>query len=146
MATLAAPPAAGEHRPVIRAEIVLAVPNEREPAMRRTCFPASAAAAMGLALSLLPGAALAAGNTQRGKIIAETNCAGCHAIGPTGESPNPKSPPFRTLSKKFKLDNLEEALAEGITVGHQGMEMPEFQFDPPQIEDFIAYLKSVNAP
>lgn len=90
--------------------------------------------------------AFAAGSVQRGKIIAETNCGGCHALGTTGESPNPKSPPFRTLSKKFKLENLEESLAEGITVGHQGMEMPEFQFDPPQIDDFISYLKSINQP
>ena len=96
------------------------------------------------AVCLLAGAAFAAGNPQRGKLIAETNCAGCHAIGPTGDSPNPKSPPFRTLSQKFKLDNLEEALAEGITVGHQGKDMPEFQFDPPQIDDFLTYLKSVN--
>jgi cytochrome c len=97
-----------------------------------------------IALGILP--AHAAGNVQRGKIIAETNCGGCHALGTTGASPNAKSPPFRTLSKKFKLENLEESLAEGITVGHQGMEMPEFQFDPPQIDDFIAYLKSVNQP
>jgi mono/diheme cytochrome c family protein len=96
------------------------------------------------AACLWAGAACAEGNPQRGKIIAETNCAGCHAIGPTGESPNPKSPPFRTLSQKFKIENLEEALAEGITVGHQGQDMPEFQFDPPQIDDFLAYLKSVN--
>lgn len=98
------------------------------------------------AVSVGAAPAFAAGSVQRGKIIAETNCGGCHALGTTGDSPNPKSPPFRTLSKKFKLENLEESLAEGITVGHQGMEMPEFQFDPPQIDDFIAYLKSVNQP
>jgi cytochrome c len=108
--------------------------------------PLLRAAVFVTAAVLAAHAALAAGNVQRGKIIAETNCAGCHAIGPTGESPNPKSPPFRTLSKRFKIDNLEEALAEGISVGHKGQDMPEFQFDPPQIEDFLAYLKSVNQP
>ena len=110
--------------------------------MRHFFMPA---AAMATAL-ILSAPALAAGNAQRGKIIAETNCAGCHAIGPTGESPNPKSPPFRTLSQKFKIENLEEALAEGIVVGHETVNMPEFQFDPPQIDDFLTYLKSINQP
>jgi mono/diheme cytochrome c family protein len=107
------------------------------------CLKSAAALATAL---LLTAPALATGNPQRGKIIAETNCAGCHAIGPTGESPNPKSPPFRTLSQKFKIENLEEALAEGIVVGHETVNMPEFQFDPPQIDDFLAYLKSINQP
>jgi cytochrome c len=105
------------------------------------CLKSAAALATAL---LVSAPALASGSPQRGKIIAETNCAGCHAIGPTGESPNPKSPPFRTLSQKFKIENLEEALAEGIVVGHETVNMPEFQFDPPQIDDFLAYLKSIN--
>lgn len=104
------------------------------------------AAVVGASLVLGASSAWAAGSVERGKIIAETNCGGCHALGTTGDSPNAKSPPFRMLSKKFKLENLEESLAEGITVGHEGKDMPEFQFDPPQIDDFIAYLKSVNQP
>ena len=31
---------------------------------------------------------------------------------------------------------LQEALAEGIGVGHETRQMPEFQFDPAQIDDF----------
>jgi cytochrome c len=115
--------------------------------MRPTWIEAAALAFAVMALASLAAAepAFAAGSVQRGKIIAETNCAGCHAIGPTGDSPNAKAPAFRTLSQRFKIENLEEALAEGITVGHQGLEMPEFRFDPPQIEDFLAYLKSVQS-
>lgn len=117
--------------------------------MRPTWIEAKAAggalAAM-VCLALIPAAAAAAaGSVQRGKIIAQTHCAGCHAIGPAGESPNAKAPPFRTLSQRFKIENLEEALAEGIMVGHQGLDMPEFRFDPPQIDDFLAYLKSVQS-
>lgn len=106
---------------------------------------ACAAACLVAAPMVASSPAFASGNPQRGKIIAQTHCAGCHAIGPTGESPNAKAPPFRTLSQRFKIENLEEALAEGITVGHQGLEMPEFRFDPPQIDDFLAYLKSVQS-
>ena len=45
----------------------------------------------------------------------------CHAIGRSGASPNPKSPPFRDLSRRYPLSNLEEALGEGIVVGHEGL-------------------------
>jgi mono/diheme cytochrome c family protein len=88
--------------------------------------------------------ALAAGVPARGKDVAEKKCAICHAIGPTGDSPNPKSPPFRTLSQRYPIDSLQEALAEGITVGHEGMEMPEFRMEPREIDDFLSFLKSIN--
>jgi mono/diheme cytochrome c family protein len=81
---------------------------------------------------------------ERGHAIAENYCARCHAIGKTGISPNAKSPPFRTISRKYPLSNLEEALSEGIMVGHEGSEMPEFRLDPPQIEALLAYMGSVQ--
>lgn len=80
----------------------------------------------------------------KGRVIAETFCSGCHAIGLRGKSPNPKSPPFRTLGKKYPLSNLEEALGEGIVVGHEGSEMPPFVFSSRQVEALMAYLASVQ--
>jgi cytochrome c len=74
--------------------------------------------------------------------IAEIQCAGCHAIGLTGESRNAAAPPFRTLSRNYPVNALEEAFAEGILVGHP--EMPEFRFSPAQIDDILAYLQSVQ--
>src|SRR5271163_1194156 len=79
----------------------------------------------------------------RGYALAMNRCGGCHAIGKTGESANPKSPPFRYLSRRYRLSNLEEALAEGIIVGHEGLEMPQFQFSPAMIDALIAYMNSV---
>jgi cytochrome c len=79
-----------------------------------------------------------------GRAIAVKNCSRCHAIDVVGESANPKSPPFRTLAQRYPLTNLEEALSEGIMVGHEGLEMPQFQFSPAQIEALIAYLTSVQ--
>jgi mono/diheme cytochrome c family protein len=79
-----------------------------------------------------------------GRAIAEKNCSRCHAVGETGASPNPKSPPFRTLSSRYPLADLEEALAEGIMVGHEGLEMPQFQLSGEQIEALLAYLASVQ--
>ena len=79
---------------------------------------------------------------QRGRAFAQANCARCHAIGRSGESPLPKAPPFRTLHKRYPVDDLEEALAEGIRTGHPAM--PEFVLDKHQIRDLISYLKSLE--
>ena len=99
------------------------------------------------ALSALPAQAEPATHAtlMRGKAIAQANCGKCHAIGPTGASPNPKSPPFRTLSHKYPLSDLEEALAEGIVVGHEGAEMPQFRLSTGQIEALLAYLGSIQS-
>ena len=98
------------------------------------------------ALAALPAQAEPATHAtlMRGKAIAQANCGKCHAIGPTVASPNPKSPPFRTLSHKYPLSDLEEALAEGIVVGHEGAEMPQFQLSTGQIEALLAYLGSIQ--
>ncbi len=79
---------------------------------------------------------------QRGFVFARTNCSQCHAIGPTGDSPLPIAPPFRTLHDKYPVENLAEALAEGIVTGHPNM--PEFHLDIGQIRDLIAYLKTLE--
>jgi mono/diheme cytochrome c family protein len=78
----------------------------------------------------------------RGEALLNTNCARCHAIGRSGASPHPEAPPFRTLSRKFKIDGLAEALAEGIFTGHP--DMPEFVFEPDEVGAIIEYLKSIQ--
>ena len=81
-------------------------------------------------------------SVERGRGFAETNCMRCHAINVTGDSPVAKAPPFRTLHNRYPIENLEEALAEGIRTAHP--EMPQFELDPEQINDLIAYLKSLE--
>lgn len=81
---------------------------------------------------------------KRGHAIAQANCGRCHAIGVVGASKNSKSPPFRYLGRKYPLENLEEALGEGIVVGHEGEEMPEFRLNTAQIEALLAYLASIQ--
>jgi mono/diheme cytochrome c family protein len=66
----------------------------------------------------------------------------CHAVGKTGDSPLALAPPFRTLHDRYPVEDLEESLAEGIVTGHPTM--PQFQLDAAQINDFIAYLKSLQ--
>jgi mono/diheme cytochrome c family protein len=81
-------------------------------------------------------------SAQRGLVIARTHCARCHSIDRVSPSPLAIAPPFRTLHKKYPVENLEEAMAEGISTGHPTM--PEFRFDVDQIADFIAFLKSLE--
>jgi mono/diheme cytochrome c family protein len=89
-----------------------------------------------------PASSSAPGQEARGLAIAEANCSGCHSVGAAGESPAPEAPPFRTLSQNYRVDTLAEALAEGISVGHPAM--PEFQFEPDDVDALIAYLQSIQ--
>jgi cytochrome c len=81
---------------------------------------------------------------ERGHAAARYNRSRCHAIGKTGLSTNPRSPPFRLISRRYPLSQLQESLAEGIMVGHEGLEMPHFQFSPAQIDALLAYMASVQ--
>ena len=81
---------------------------------------------------------------QRGFTFVQANCARCHAVGPHGDSPLAIAPPFRTLHLRYPIDDLAESLGEGITVGHPTM--PQFRLDPAQVNDVIAYLKSLERP
>ncbi|MDG4906054.1 cytochrome c [Mesorhizobium sp. WSM4898] len=77
-----------------------------------------------------------------GKKLVEANCARCHAIGPAGKSTHPDAPPFRLLHLRYPIEDLEEALAEGISTGHP--DMPEFVADPQQIGAIVAYIRSLS--
>jgi mono/diheme cytochrome c family protein len=83
-----------------------------------------------------------AGNAERGLVFVKTNCAMCHAIGRYDESPLPVAPPLRTLHKRYPVEQLEEAFAEGIVTGHPTM--PQFQLDAAEINNLIAYLESLE--
>lgn len=86
------------------------------------------------------------GDATAGRVLAERNCSRCHAIGPSEQSPVAAAPPFRTLVSHYKPEDLQEALAEGIEVGHSGktINMPPFRFEPSEIDDLIAYLNTLK--
>jgi mono/diheme cytochrome c family protein len=79
---------------------------------------------------------------QRGAAYARANCAGCHAVGTTGDSPLAAAPHFRDLGLRYPVENLAEAFAEGINTGHA--EMPEFVLSTEENSDLVAYLKSIQ--
>ena len=96
-------------------------------------------------LLLLSGIVLAhqaaAQDIVRGKKLLTEGCASCHAISGT-ESPRKDAPAFSTLGRRYPVEALEEALAEGIMTGHP--DMPEAKFDADDVGAIIAYLKSIQ--
>jgi cytochrome c len=94
-------------------------------------------------LSLATSPARSDSNVADGEGLVEANCSPCHAVGPADASPHPDAPAFRTLSERYQIDSLEEALAEGISTGHP--DMPEFVASPDQIGAIIAYIESLQS-
>ena len=93
-------------------------------------------------MALAPRPSQAAPDPVVGRHIAQ-RCKACHSVGVKGASPNPAAPPFRTLSQRYPLENLQEALVEGIIVGHASG-MPQTKLTPRQAEDFLRYLKAIQ--
>jgi mono/diheme cytochrome c family protein len=89
-----------------------------------------------------PASLAGAGPVERGRQYAEAVCSRCHAIARTGRSPVAAAPAFRDLHRRYPVENLEEALGEGIVVGHPLM--PRFELEAGQIADLVAYLKSLE--
>jgi len=96
------------------------------------------------AVALLPMVALGDGSVDQGRRLVEARCSRCHAIEGPGPSPVVQAPAFSTLHRKFPVDDLAEAFAEGIVTGHGPVRMPEFVFSPEQIDDLLAYLNAVQ--
>ena len=95
-----------------------------------------------LLLAFAPRQSQAAADTVAGRHIAQ-RCKSCHSVGVKGVSPNPQAPPFRTLSQKYPLENLQESLVEGVIVAH-AKGMPRVKLTPQQAEDFLRYLKAIQ--
>ena len=99
-------------------------------------------AAIASLLLVQPFAAQTSPDVQRGLVLVRTHCSECHAIDRVSPSPLPSAPPLRDLHNLYPVEHLEEAFAEGISTGHP--EMPQFRFEPDQINDLIAFLRSLE--
>jgi mono/diheme cytochrome c family protein len=108
---------------------------------------ALAALATGCAEGPRPWAAAGEGARQpaaAGQVFVRRACAGCHAVGPLGDSPNPHSPPFRTLAALLPGPALEAQLSAITQHGH--VEMPPIYMTPDEIGAVAAYIRSVREP
>jgi mono/diheme cytochrome c family protein len=92
------------------------------------------------AQSLPPSVPLVA----HGLAIVERQCARCHATGAADPSPFAAAPPFRDLRRRYPVEHLAEAFAEGLVTGHTAM--PEVRLEADDIAAVLAYLKAVGRP
>lgn len=104
-------------------------------------------ASMGLALvatAFAAGCARPQGSPDAriGLQVAEQRCSRCHAIGLTGPSPAADAPPLRDLYKRYPINDLRRAFAEGIEVAHP--RMPVFQLSRREVDHLLAYLRSID--
>ncbi len=74
--------------------------------------------------------------------LARQHCERCHAVADEPQSPHEDAPAFRSFASKWPLENLEEALAEGIVTGHP--DMPAFVFEPREIDALIEHLHALK--
>jgi mono/diheme cytochrome c family protein len=80
---------------------------------------------------------------QRGKILLETMCGRCHAVGGTGRSRHVDAPPFRTFDDNKLYDgDLVQRLQDGLTTIHP--DMPTFRFSRNDAEAAVNYLKALQ--
>ena len=95
-------------------------------------------------LALLAGLAMAQeqADVEAGQKLAELHCSRCHAIGNQGGSLMEGAPPLRDLKLRYPVEDLAEALAEGMVTAHP--QMPVFMFSTEEIDDLLAYLNRLE--
>lgn len=113
-------------------------------ALTMTLIGCAAAAAPDTGVAVATPQAASSGSAAMGRALVRANCAGCHAVERTDESPLKAALPFRDMGAFYPASDLQEAFAEGVVTAHPAM--PQFEFTPQQIADLIAYLDSISGP
>ena len=83
-------------------------------------------------------------SVERGRHIAQDQCAQCHQVGPTGDSPNPMSPAFRNIRLRYNFIGFKKRFAAMQADNHN--EMPGFNIQAADVEDIAAYVESYKRP
>lgn len=79
-----------------------------------------------------------------GRALVETNCAACHAIGASGDSPAVKAPAFRDLQKRHAMQSLRIPITRALAAPHE--EMPQFRPTDAELDAIVAYINSLASP
>lgn len=97
-----------------------------------------------LALALAgPAFGQTSGNLVEGRKLAAEHCARCHAISGAGPSPLAAAPPFSRLHKTQPPEELTTVFEGGRLTQHDAVEMPQFALTPEQLDDLLAYIRSL---
>lgn len=125
---------------VLRAEGAPRAPVRGVLARLAACLSLLLGACAGVVEAPAPTAKLQT-SVDRGRFYALRSCAGCHAVGNLGFSPDSHAPAFRNLEQRVAPGDLSHRLAELSTGGHG--EMPPIYMSPDEIGDLTAYLRTL---
>ncbi len=89
-----------------------------------------------------PTRSAATASSDRGRFFVLRSCAGCHAVGPLGSSPNSAAPSFGAVRLRYDALSLERRLKEISRNGH--IEMPPIYMSDDEIGDIVAYIETVE--
>jgi mono/diheme cytochrome c family protein len=88
-----------------------------------------------------------------GRLIAQRNCGGCHAVA-AGPSPFAEAPAFGGLYRRYGTGGLDQLLARGMLADHPrpldegrrapNPRMPSVALDSDEIANLAAYLRSLE--
>lgn len=91
-----------------------------------------------------PEALAKAEQIATGEEVAARNCARCHALGATAQSPRPEAPPLRQLASRYRTEVLHEELVAGLHFGIA--DMPTFSLSLAESDALTAYLNAIAEP
>lgn len=78
---------------------------------------------------------------SRGRRIAESSCAHCHALDARSIGRHAAAPPFPVLARRLQGDALLTRLEEGIRAAHP--DMPEVRLGPRELDPFLAFWETL---
>ena len=94
-------------------------------------------------LCTAPAVAQDGADIAEGKRLSELNCARCHNLEASGESPLTDAPPFREIAKNYDVDELTDSFMEGLAVRHPLM--PDWEVTEPQAAALAQFVMSLAA-
>jgi cytochrome c len=98
---------------------------------------------LAFAAGLFAAGAAGASSPEAGRLIAQRECGGCHAVGDTGEGLLDDAPRFTDLRKRIDRDALAILLIDRLLVGHP--RMPRLNLDPDETANLLTYWESLPA-
>jgi cytochrome c len=116
---------------------------QRCTAWRRLVMSSMAALAIGAGATVGRCEQPSSTRVHEGRGIALRACAGCHAVGDAGASPDPLAPPFRSLTLRFPRGDLGKRLKAVSARGHSNM--PPIYMTPDERRALAAYIRDLSS-
>lgn len=81
---------------------------------------------------------------DRGRALAQSSCAQCHAVGAHGLSPEPDAPPFASIVNQEGLT--AGTLSTWLRDAHNYPRDMQFELGPRQVDDLVAHMLTLRDP